>query len=374
MKICIDATRGVIENAGIARYTNKLLQCIALMDRKNSYRLIYTYGRKSVDKEKKIIKQAGQFSKVQHNIFHIPGSLKEHIWNIKYFPSKWLYADCDIFHAPSYMELPYFIKLPSVLTIHDMTTFLFPQQRGLKISRFHNQKVVRACDQASKIICISDSTKQDLIKICKIDENKVITIPLAADEKFVTNTNVKRKNYILTVGTIEPRKNLQKLISAYARLPFKIRQKHHLVVVGGKGWNDTEIYKSASELIKLGQVVFTGFVDDDQLIRYYQQALFFIYASKYEGFGLPVLEAMSCSTPVITSDCSSLAEIAQDSAVLVSPNSVSDIYQAMYQLIKNPKTRLDLSYRGYKRSRLYSWQKTARKTLEIYNNLRAKTS
>jgi len=368
MKILIDASRAVIENAGIARYTRNICANLAAQDKNNQYDFLVTFAR--LDKEK--IRQINNLSKYGKVIVRrIPGNFKEFLWQKKWakiFFNHW-YKNYDLFFAPSFLELPQFIDIPAILTIHDLTTFRFPEQRGQEVSQRLSRVAQSACQKATQVIAISEQTKNDLIKFCQIPKSKISVILLAAESKF-HHKKLPKENFILSVGTLEPRKNVPTLIKAYALLPEKVQKKYQLKIVGGAGWNESNIFITIKKLKTKGQVDFLGYVSDKKLIQLYNQASVFVYPSIFEGFGLPVLEAMQCGAPVITTCVSSLPEVGGMAVKYLDKSGDS---QKLSQLIKNmlasQKLQQQMSQAGIAQAKKFSWQKTASKTIAILDLL-----
>jgi glycosyltransferase involved in cell wall biosynthesis len=210
-------------------------------------------------------------------------------------------------------------------------------------------------------------------------ENRVDVVHLAADERCSPVQHGSRErlaakygirsSYIFNLGTIEPRKNLKRLIQAYAMLPAARKAECSLVIGGGGGWLNSDIYRYVQDN-GLGQYVkLIGRVDDEDLPALYTSCEVFVYPSMYEGFGLPVLEAMACGAPVITSRTSSLPEVAGDAAILVDPEDVRSIRDAMEDLLTNPGQRSILREKGFKQSKRFSWRRTAQETLGVYERI-----
>lgn len=369
MKIAIDATRGVIESAGIARYINELLANLAKIDQKNEYQLYYSFWRKDAEKFVKIKKISQKFAHLKSKFFRLPGSIKEFLYDQKIYSADNLSTGAEIYHAPTFMEMPINLKIPSIVTIHDMTTFLFPDQRGNSVSKKLSKKADNAIKNANLIIAVSKATKKDILKFCRINPQKIKVIYEAQNEIFVPNPKISRGNFILAVGTIEPRKNLARLISAYGKLPEKLIKGNPLYIVGGKGWNDSKIYHLAKPMSDKEYIKFLGFVSDRQLTKLYQRAKIFIYPSIYEGFGLPPLEAMACGAPVITSNVSSMPEIVGQAAIKINPYKTEEITNVLQNLLENDQLRDELSQKSLMQAKQFSWRKCARQTLKLYQDL-----
>jgi glycosyltransferase involved in cell wall biosynthesis len=267
----------------------------------------------------------------------------------------------------------------NVITVCDMTPLLFPGSHG-RMNVWHHRFVLPVIlRRADRVITISDCSKRDIVRLCGIPEEKVVVTPLAADPAFRPDpegtagsavTGLPRP-YILNVGTLEPRKNLEGLLRAFGAAKRE-GLPHTLVVTGARGWGRSRLAAIVEELRLEESVVFTGFVDDHDLPHLYAGADFFVYPSLYEGFGLPPLEAMACGTPVITSNVSSLPEVTGEAALLVDPRSVTDLAAAMVRLAGDASLRETLRERGLARARLFSWERTAAETLTVYRGVLGK--
>lgn len=368
MKIGIDLSRAVNEKAGIARYCQNLALSLSKLDQKNKYQLYFSFWRQNSLKERKIRQIKKEFGpRAQVFIFRLPGILKEWFWSWRRFsPYRKLFKETEIFHASSYLELPLFLNKPSIVTIYDLTTFLFPDQRGEKVSQKLSQKTRAAVQKADRIIAISQSTKEDLMKFCHVDEDKIKVIHLAVSDEFRPISRIKKKPVILTVGTVEPRKNLARLIEAYQGLSAQIKSQYQLWIVGASGWNISGIYELTK---KDPNIKFLGHIPDKKLAKLYNEAEIFVYPSLYEGFGLPPLEAMACGTPVLTSNISSLPEVVDKAAVLINPESVDSIRDGLRRLIGDKKLQEKLRKSGLLQAKKFSWKKCAQQTLKIYQEL-----
>ena len=217
---------------------------------------------------------------------------------------------------------------------------------------------------ADAIIVDSQSTKSDILAFFSIPEDKIHVVHLASDMKPV-NARLSPKygirgDYLLYVGTVEPRKNLLRLIEAFTQLDQELK----LVIVGVSGWDNRAVYKS-----KNPNIIFTGYVSEEDLPAFYCNAKLLIYPSLYEGFGLPILEAMNCGCPVITSNISSMPEVAGDAALLVDPYNVEEIKSAAQKLLSDGMLRKKMVARGFRQARRFSWEKTADETLQVYQKV-----
>lgn len=269
-------------------------------------------------------------------------------------------------------------RIPTVVTIHDMTLSLFPHLHPLKKHLVTRPIIPLVARHAAAVITVSESAKADIVRLLGIPADKVHVIYEAAAPAFRplprAEVDAVRERYglygryILYVGTIEPRKNLTRLIEAYARLRGQ-GLPHKLLLVGQPGWHDRPIYARVQELGLGDDVIFTGYVPSADLPALYNLAEVFAFPSLYEGFGLPIIEAMACGTPVVTSRASSPGEIAGDAALTVDPLSVDDLAVALETILTQPELVDTLRQRGLARAASMSWAEAARQTLAVYQRV-----
>lgn len=296
------------------------------------------------------------------------------LWEQTQLPYRLKSQEADVFHGMAF-TLPMWKTCAQVVTIHDMTFHLTPE-RHIAAKRIYFQHMIpRACRQADAVIAISESTKRDLISILRIPEEKVFVVHhgVPSSYRHVTDQNrldmVRRRfrlqrPFILHVGVLEPRKNLKTLVEAY-RLSPAINTDYDLVLAGGYGWG----YHPLLAQIKdsgLKSIHLTGYIPHEDLPALFSQASLFVYPSVYEGFGLPVLEAMACGVPVITSNVSSMPEVAGDAGVLVEPEDVGALAAAMTKVLGSEELRGRMAAAGRARADHFTWDDAAHKTLEVY--------
>jgi len=315
---------------------------------------------------------------VSNRMMKVQSSL---VRSLLFFPIILPQEKVDVFHGLYLPTLPFFIKRGKlVITIHDLISLIHPEFFTWKHRKIMNFLLPKMLASADKIIADSYSTQRDLSRFLKVHDEKITVIHLGLDERFKPDSfphveKIKKRysiegDYILFVGVLEPRKNIERILEALAILKKtgKIQGKK-LVVAGETGWLYKGIFKKVQELNLEKEVIFTGFVDGAELPALYSGALFFVYPSLYEGFGFPVLEAMACGTPVITSNVSSLPEVAGDAAILINPHHVEELAWQMERLFEDKELREELKKKGLERSKSFSWEKTAMKTLEVYKEL-----
>lgn len=285
-------------------------------------------------------------------------------------------GDVEVFHGTNFLA-PSLRRGRSVVTVHDLSVLLFPQYhpwtRVLGFRAFFGATLARA----DAVITVSEQTKRDLVRMMGFPESKITVIPLAANEAFhpvsqpqteetVTRYGLQPCRYLLHVGTVEPRKNLLRLFRAFERMSRADPQGPDLVFVGGSGWRNQEFYRAVETSPVRSRVHLMGYLPEQDLAALYSGSLATVYPSLYEGFGLPPLEAMACGAPVITSNTSSLPEVVGDAALLVDPTDVRAIEAALVRVKDDPEIRATLRLRGLQRVKQFSWDVTARRTLEVY--------
>ena len=306
------------------------------------------------------------------------GGLAKVIWPNFVLPARAAGDRIDLIHCTT----PYGTFMPgrcrNVITICDVTPLLFPGVHGRMNVWHHRWLLPTILRRADRIITISECSKRDIMGIYRIPAEKITVTLLAADPCYRPAPSGQPgpavadlpRPYILNVGTLEPRKNLEGLLRAFAMAKQR-GLPHTLVVAGARGWGESRLASLPEELGIAGSVRFTGFVEDGDLPHLYAGADFFVYPALYEGFGLPVLEAMAAGTPVITSNCSSLPEVAGDAAVLIDPRSESELAGAMLQLAGDSGLRERLAGAGLEQAGKFSWERTVRETAAVYQELLA---
>ena len=281
-------------------------------------------------------------------------------------------AGLDLLHGMAYVG-PLGSGCPFVVTIHDLSFLLYPQSFR-PLNRLYLKLFARlSAQRARRVIAVSESTKRDAVKQYGIAPEQVDVVHNGVDPAFhplpagqVSAFRADRglpERFILFVGTLEPRKNIARLIQAYAQLPGA---RPPLFFVGGKGWFYDEIFALVERLNLGAEVHFAGYVSTDELPWWYNAADLFVYPSLYEGFGLPPLEAMACGTPVVTSTASSLPEVVGQAGLLVEPTDTEGLAAAMGRSLTDGDLRVQMKAMGLARAAGFSWQETARRTADSY--------
>ena len=287
--------------------------------------------------------------------------------------------DADVAHFTNSI-VPLASPVPTVVTIHDMSLTLYPRFHPLRRVLLNRPLVRLAARRVGAIITVSHSARRDILRLCDVAPERVHVVHEAAAPAFRPVTDPARLDaararyglpdrFLLYVGTIEPRKNLPRLIEAYGRRHRAGDLPWPLVCVGRYGWRSRDVEARVERLGLAGQVRFAGYVPFEDLPAIYSLADVFVFPSLHEGFGLPVIEAMACGTPVVAGDNSSLAEIASGAAQTVDVTDVDALGDAMAGLMASPERRERLARRGLQRARQFSWRRAARETLGVYGRV-----
>ena len=375
MKIGIDISQ-IVYGTGVSKYAENLVKNLLKIDHKNQY-ILFGASLRQRGKLNEFKTKLGSYKNVEFKIIPLPPRVLEFLWNtLHFYPIDKFIGKVDVFHSSDWLQPPIkSAKTKKITTIHDMVVYLFPSSVHPRIIANQKNRLKRVKKEIDFVITDSSTTKEDIIKFLQIPQDKINIVLLAASEQFTPSEENKinsvlekykiKKPYILSVATQEPRKNIQKLLDVFELISQNPKYKHEkaqLVLVGKFGWG--EGLRSAEN------VIWTDYVPDGDLIALYSGCRVFVYPSLYEGFGLPVLEAMACGAPVVTSKNSSMAEIARDTAILIDPRSEGQLRKAIEMV-------LDLKLENYQkmvnasltRARKFSWSKTAKETLKLYRKL-----
>ena len=354
MKIAIDVQTTLGKPTGFGFYVSNLVENLKNSDAKDDFVLIKPDSE--VD-------------------FSTP---KRFVWDQLTLPRLAGKHKVDLLHQPCF-SAPFIFKGPVVITIHDIISILFPENIPFASRMFYSKWMPFSYRKATKIITISHSTQNDIVRVLKIPKEKITVIHNGVDEKFKIKVSagkikeVKAKykipgDYILHIGTLEPRKNLGFLIDAFSKaIADRKNQSLNLVVTGKRGWYFEDLFEKVAKLGLKEKVIFTGYVDEDDKAALYQGARIFAFPSLYEGFGLPPLEAMVSGIPVISSDTSSMPEVVGDAGILLKPNNLEGWVKAITKINGDDEFHKQLSQKSEIQADGFSWKKTAQQTIDVYH-------
>ncbi len=377
-KIAIDIRVAGGEKTGKGWYTFNLVKNLLKLDEKNQY-ILYS-------KEK--ILGFDEFKNAELRLIS-GNNLTWHFSVAKDISEK----EIDVFFAPSSYIIPSLIgnKIKTIITVHDLVAFLFPNKHNKKAVILEKLFLKRAIKKSKIITTVSENTKNDLLQIKKrnipglseklidpynSDKIKVIScsagdefkeIPTDLLKNFIVKTNLPNK-FFLAVGTLEPRKNYVNLIKAFAFIKEKY-PNCHLIIIGQKGWDYEEVFSEVKRYYLNKNVHFLGYLSMKSLVSLYNLAVALVFPSLYEGFGIPPLEAMKCGCPVIGSNISSIPEVIEDAGILINPKKPKEIAIAMEKLLIDESLREKLQEEGFKQAEKFSWEKSAEEFLKILKKI-----
>ncbi len=356
MRIGIDTQTTLGRKTGFGFYVSNLVDNLERIDKKNQYVFLQPEGERD---------------------FSTPERL---IWDQVTIPKLAKQNDLDIFHQPCF-STPVFYRGKVVVTIHDLISVFFGYNIPFWSRQFFAKWMPFTYRFADHLIAVSHHTKKDAIKVLGIPEEKITVIHEAADAKYhvihdsklikgvLHKYNLPENPFILHVGTLEPRKNLQFLVRAFALAKKDPSFVAKLVITGKKGWYYEGLFTLVDELKLQEEVIFTGYVEDDDLPALYNAARIFAFPSQYEGFGLPPLEAMASGTPVISSNTSSMPEVVGDGGILLPPKNEQQWAEAMLSLMSDEKRWQVLRKNGLAQAEKFSWERCARETVAVYQKV-----
>jgi len=357
-------------HSGIQEYVENLLPALLEIDKKNEY-LLFSSGLKPASEISFVRRLLKNFPNV--SLFHL--KLPNKIFNQAAFLLREpkidkILKEPDIFFAPNINFLPLGKNVRVAVTFHDLSFERYPEFFSFKGRLWHKMTRPRAiARRANKIIAVSRSTAADLQDLYGIGRDKIRVVYSAPAENKNSNETRHRlpPNSILYLGTLEPRKNIIGLIKAFNLLRGKTSAR--LVIAGHKGWNYKRIFREYEKSPFRKDIFFIGPVKPQERFSLIAQAAVFAFPSFFEGFGFPPLEAMACGVPVVSSNTSSLPEACADAALMVEPSKSREIARALEALLKNQKLRQELIKRGFRQAKKFSWQRTARETLEVLRHM-----
>lgn len=388
MRIGIDYTSAARQRAGIGRYTRELVNALLMLDNHHRYAVFAATGgvprERWRDETQSLLRVAGDRLTVKS----VPLSDE---WLVRGWhrlrlplPVELVTGRVDVFYSPDFALPPTCRGVHTLLTVHDLSFMRHPDAFVPALRRYLEQVVPRSVARADTVLADSTHTRSDLVTLLGVSQEKIRVIKPGVDHRFrprprpttpgaqcISSSPPGRLRrlydladapYVLSVGTLQPRKNYVRLIEGFVRARTGRHSDLQLLIAGGRGWLYDDVIEEASKHVS---VRLLGFVEDSDLLALYRRAALFAFPSLYEGFGLPVLEAMACGTPVVCSNTSSLPEIAGDAALLVDPFDVQALSSAMKRVLEEAELRKQMIDRGFARARRFTWAQAAQQLLEV---------
>ncbi len=368
MRIAIDVRLTHYTSGGISAYERALATKMPALDLDNEYLLLHSRKAKKALPAPANTRRVSCWTPAHHRL------------------ERWILAGEILPHRPRLLHIPDFIPPQSVgwrtiITIHDLTFLHYPEFLTADSRRFYNRQIESAVQRADAILADSEATRKDILKLLSVPPEKVSTVHLAQDARFTPQEETRIEamrsqlelphDYILFVGTFEPRKNVNGLLDAYAQLRSRHSGTPPLILAGNPGWLFDETL-ALVERLDLGDTVrFLESFPTEDLPALYSGASVFVLPSHYEGFGLPVLEAMACGTVCVIANRASLPEIAGEAALRCDPNDTDSIVDSLERALADSALRTDLRERGFARAREFNWEKCCNKTLAVYRSVLA---
>lgn len=356
---------------GVGHYTFELARALARLAPQNEFELSYPSTYPRIDLTEGSSSLPANLKAARVNV----GPLGRHWWSIG-LPGYVRKRGIDLFHGTNY-DIPLRRRCATVLTIHDLSLMTHPETHEKPRVRRARRRLRLMARESTAIITPTESVRREVCSLLRVIPEKVFAVPEAFRDCFrpvpyETTQEVRRRfgvtrDFLLTVGTIEPRKNVGALVRAFANiLRRNPRPDLQLVIAGNKGWLTSDFFSEVERSGVTDQIVFTGYLFDDDLRALYSSCLLFIYPSIYEGFGLPPLEAMACGAPVIVSRIPVLMETTQGAVAYFDPASDDDLTRTIVELMINDSARQSIAAAGLKQAAKFSWEQTAQMTLSVY--------
>lgn len=367
MRIGIDAST-ISTQGGPRTYVLNLINSLLKKDKENEYVVFYNSE-----------KHLGRFPHAREIVVPFSNPLtrlfREHVLMPIFYKKEKL----DLIHNTK-SAISLFKPCKTVVTIHDIIPLTNPETETFMAKSYWKIQIPVAAKRADKIITISEYARKEISGYFKLEEKSIAVVPNCYEDRFRPISDAEEleqirskyslpSNYILYVGTIQPRKNLNLLIKSFFSLKKSGKISQKLVIAGRKGWLSSSLFDLIKELGIEGEVIFTGFVPDEELPYIYNMADIFVYLSLFEGFGIPPLEAMACGIPVVCSNTTSLPEVVGDAGMLVNPMDQNAVEEAILKVLENPELRIDMREKGLIQAKKFSWERTAGETLKVYKEV-----
>jgi glycosyltransferase involved in cell wall biosynthesis len=380
MRIAIDYSAAVNQRAGVGRLVRNQVLALAELDRDNDYRLVYARPNRGQVPE---FPSARNFSRKEVGIRERWLTILWHRANLP-LPADWLSGPVDLYHSPDFV-LPPLRHARGILTVHDLAFLMRPDCADERLRAYLEGVVPRSVERADFIVADSENTRNDLVVLLGVAPTAISVVPGGVEPRFVpvTDLDLLRRArhrlgvgdapFVLAIGVIEPRKNLNRLMDAFFALKQrgKVPPDLKLVLAGGKGWLVDGIFEHHAASPIHADICMPGFVPDEMLPAIYSAADVLAFPSLYEGFGLPILEAMACGTPVVASLASCLPEVAEGAALMIEPTDVDGLSAALELALLDTTLRARLIEQGRKRAARYTWQSAAALLLQVYQKVAA---
>lgn len=381
MKISIDVQlflKG--EKTGIGWFAHNVLSNLNIHSDRQYQLNCFTLGYKK--KNQLIVDEYKSYGYTIKKVNWFHDVVYRMIWNFIPIPYSFFFGNNSKVTLFFNYIIPPGVSGRKITVVHDMAYKAYPETVRAKTRKFLDLSLSKTCKKADKIITVSEFSKLEIMKYLEVKADKIEVIPLGVDVKYYHNAysendvgKVKEKynisgEYFLYLGTIEPRKNIERLIKAYGALYKQRKDIPKLILAGKKGWLYEDIFKTLRELELHDMVSFLGYIEIQDAPKLIAGSIAFVFPSLYEGFGLPPLEAMACGTPVIISDAASLPEVVGEAGLLVNPLDINSIKEAMLKIIAEPDLRIKLSEAGIQQAKMFSWEETTKKieqVIDLYN-------
>jgi glycosyltransferase involved in cell wall biosynthesis len=355
--------------AGVSHYIEQVLTHLGVLDRQNCYTIYTTRGldRAALGLPANFQVRPSRLPTINPRV-RIP-------WEQFLAPLLLRRNKADLFHG-TLNVVPLACPVPSVVTIHDLAFIRFPQTFRAYNRTYLDFATRLTARRAARILTVSEHTRREVIGLLGVPPERVVVTPNAARAHFrpplpealdqLRTRHGLPEQFLLYVGTLEPRKNLTTLLEAYVEVARQTNVA--LLIGGGKGWLYTPIFERLAALGLRDRVRFVGYIEEEELPLWYAAATAFVFPSIYEGFGMPPLEAMACGTPVVTSNTSSLPEVVGDAGIMVDPYNAAALATALIDVVRDADLRAELRARGLRRAAHFTWSATAERTLRAYED------
>jgi glycosyltransferase involved in cell wall biosynthesis len=380
MRIAIDYSAAVNQRAGVGRLVRNQVLALAELDLDNDYRLVYARpNRGSVPQ----FPRARNFSRREVGVRERWLTIMWHRAKVP-LPADWLSGPVDVYHSPDFV-LPPLRHARGILTVHDLAFLMRPECADDHLRAYLEEVVPRSVQRADFIIADSENTRNDLVVLLGVNPATIAVVPGGVEERFSPITDAEQLRrarrhlgvgespFVLAIGVIEPRKNLNRLMDAFLALKLRgaVPSDLKLVLAGGKGWLFDGIFEHHAASPIRDDILLPGFVPDELLPAIYSAASVLAFPSLYEGFGLPILEAMACGTPVVASRSSCLPEVAEGASLLIDPLNVDGLTVSRELALVDESLRERLIEQGRQRAAQYSWRRAAESLLAVYERVAA---